>query len=305
VMTTAASLTECTALVIWFHGLGDSGSSWADLQDHLASMPWLRWSFPDAPLQPVTCNAGDEMPSWFDLPEIPVLAGRRHTGLDVAVARVHEMLKDAEEQGIPSSRVVLGGFSQGGALSLRAGLSYSTRLAGICCLSGWADCELPSTIIQKDTPVLMCHGKADPVVPFASGQKSADALRKSSCTSVEFKSYPGLLHSVQADEMNDVRNFFKAVLPMLQKSKLRSNVASPVRAVSYHSKIENGRCHIVFEVETLEGVLLDVSQSDVRLTTHCSTMAPWPALINVSQAIATFSRKKKQLVVKAPALLNR
>ncbi|CAE8654454.1 unnamed protein product, partial [Polarella glacialis] len=115
-----------TASVIFLHGLGDSGGGWTSLRRD-APLEWARWSFPDAPEQAVSCNGGHRMPSWFDIEELPL--SERETvgsprGIDAAVSAVHAMLRQSESLGFPAHRTILGGFSQGAALALLAGLSY-------------------------------------------------------------------------------------------------------------------------------------------------------------------------------------
>jgi len=102
-----------TCSVVFLHGLGDSGSGWASLQSE-APVPWARWSFPDAPQQPVSCNMGMRMPSWFDIADLPLTdreSAGRPRGIDAAVSMVHAMLKQSEGLGYPAERTVLGGFS--------------------------------------------------------------------------------------------------------------------------------------------------------------------------------------------------
>mmetsp|Transcript_27818 Transcript_27818/g.74354 ORF Transcript_27818/g.74354 Transcript_27818/m.74354 type:complete len:217 (+) Transcript_27818:50-700(+) len=207
-----AMAASSRAHVIWLHGLGDSGEGWSYLEDELGPrFPGVSWEFPDAPDMPVSCNQGMEMPSWFDLRRIPVTLGEAHGGFEEAVAGVHALIQKAEDEGIPASRIVLGGFSQGGCLSLSSGLSSPRQLAGICCLSGWLS-KTSAPLAQLATPVLMCHGTSDNKVPFKAGNESAEILQQAGCSKLRFKEYLGLPHGTSPQETKDVEAFLKEIL---------------------------------------------------------------------------------------------
>ena len=158
-------------LVIWLHGLGDSGMGWSFLGSQLRFPKEIAYSYPDAPNQPVSCNGGMGMPSWMDLVQIPVMPGLADDkpGLEASSKRIHELIDAEVAKGTPSERIVLGGFSQGGALAMRAGFAYPRRLAGVASLSGWATevDDLASRVsggANSGTPLFVGHGTADQVV---------------------------------------------------------------------------------------------------------------------------------------------
>eukprot|EP00927_Polykrikos_kofoidii_P048237 TRINITY_DN42454_c0_g1_i1.p1 TRINITY_DN42454_c0_g1~~TRINITY_DN42454_c0_g1_i1.p1 ORF type:complete len:307 (+),score=36.47 TRINITY_DN42454_c0_g1_i1:73-993(+) len=292
-------------LVLWFHGLGDSGNGWRHLaRDLEPRLPWLRWSFPDAPEQRVTCNGGARMPSWFDLRVIPVMHGEKHDGMDAAVARVHALVADAKREGLPASRIVVGGFSQGGALSLHAGVTCQDELAGICSLSGWV-ARSTASVSQPKTRILMCHGTADRVVPFPVGRRSAELIGRE-CSNVSFKDYAGLEHSSSPAEIAAVEAFLLSVLPPLPCDlplpRQPSRAAPVATTIPTHrcSLREDGLCRVEIDIPTLEGVLLDVSASEVRLSGRFCLTVSWPASVDTVRSKARFDRRRSMLVVKAP-----
>eukprot|EP00250_Pteridium_aquilinum_P019782 c24568_g1_i2 orf=114-788(+) len=165
---------------IWLHGLGDNGPNNAPIQNFF-SFPNMKWHFPTAPSQPVSCNHGAVMPSWFDIEELPFTAESpiNEEGLSVAVGKVHEMLDKQVEGGISADRIFLCGLSQGGALALASALSYPKRLAGAAIFSGWVG--FSSTFLErvtegKQTPFLWLHGMDDPTVLFEAGQAGPPLL---------------------------------------------------------------------------------------------------------------------------------
>lgn len=132
---------------------------------------------------------------------------------------VHELIDDEVKRGIPSNRIVIGGFSQGAALSLYSGLQYKSPLAGIISMSGYlphyqtfATAKLSAA--NKQTPVLVCHGQADPVVHFVAGKTTHEILSRAGVPA-QFKQYPGLGHGANAQELNDVREFVTKAIPPL------------------------------------------------------------------------------------------
>lgn len=241
------------------------------------------------------------MPSWFDLKAIPVAHGQAHAGFDDAVAKVHSLIANAMSKGIPPHRIVVGGFSQGGALSLQAGLSHASKLGGICCLSGWwAFASRP--IIHRSTSIFMGHGTEDDVVPFAAGKGSFELARRAGCTSLHFKEYRGLPHSAAPEELDDLAAFLRRVLPAEVKvappapALPRATQASP----QYRSSCSRGMCRVEVDMTTPKGTTLDVSAQALRLGGAVQLLAPWPSPVRVAQASATFLRPRQVLVVRAP-----
>ncbi len=160
---------------------GDCGRSWMPLE---RANSFIHWTFPDAPHAPVSCNNGFQMPSWFDIETIPLEVGCRDYESDVmkSIKRIHAIIKSIENEGTPSKMIAVGGFSQGGALSLLSVLSYPKPLAGAIVASGWLMLEsmLPKLIqpANINTPILWMHGKSDPVVVFDQQNYGVSTLKK-------------------------------------------------------------------------------------------------------------------------------
>jgi phospholipase/carboxylesterase len=206
-----------TAAVIWLHGLGADGRDFEPIVPELVrggERAW-RFVFPNAPIRPVTINNGMKMRAWYDIdrsiggegPEDA--AGFRATEADVVALIARE-----EARGIPVARMVLGGFSQGGAVSLFTAPRLTQRLAGVLALSCYLPLrrELPGErqAANDGTPIFMAHGIADPMLPLALGSASRDILRKLGYT-VEWHEYP-MGHSVCVEEIADIRRFLFRVL---------------------------------------------------------------------------------------------
>ena len=214
----AAAAPPPAAAVIWLHGLGDSGRGWSDLAARYAGpLPGVEWAFPNAPAQPVSCNGGVTMPSWFDLAEIPIAPGGPHdeASFSDAVRSIHRMLDAEVARGTPSEKIVVGGFSQGGALALRSVLHYPKKLGGCVVLSGWApgEQELKAGLRNenRDTRVWWGHGVSDPVVRLECMEAGADLLGGLNvpCTT---RAFPGMEHSACPEELEDVQAFLQEQL---------------------------------------------------------------------------------------------
>uniref|UniRef100_A0A7S2V262 Phospholipase/carboxylesterase/thioesterase domain-containing protein n=1 Tax=Fibrocapsa japonica TaxID=94617 RepID=A0A7S2V262_9STRA len=218
------------AAVIWFHGLGDTYRGWSFLKRQFSQkMPWVRWVFPNAPTQPVTCNGGARMTSWFDIIDIPVGPEEPDSpdGLEESIANVHAIIEKLEQEGVPPERIVVGGFSQGAVLSMAAGIRFPKKLAGIVGFSGWVTKkdELQgllgdnSSAANAKTPMLVCHGRADNVVLFSLGRQGVE-LMSSLGASVTFESYPGVGHSSCPQELAELQEFLLQNLPEQPRNKL-------------------------------------------------------------------------------------
>jgi len=205
-----------TATVIFFHGLGDTGHGWASSLAEIKPS-YVKLVCPTAPTMPVTLNSGFKMPSWFDLKGLDLSAGEDTEGIKLAATSVHGLIEDELKAGIPSTRIMIGGFSQGGALSLYSSLRTAHNLAGVVALSCWLPLRdtFPANIAGNvETRMLVCHGDADPVVPHRWGQESASILKKfNKC--VDFRTYKGLSHSSSDKEMMDIKTFIEQSLPQL------------------------------------------------------------------------------------------
>ncbi len=205
------------AAVIWLHGLGADGHDFEPIVPHLGvhNTRHIRFVFPHAPQIPVTINGGYVMRAWYDV----VDADLRRRADEKGVRGSEQILRDyvAQEltQGIDSKRIVVAGFSQGGAIALHMGLRYPNPLAGILALSTYL--PLPEAVAAQchasnaAVPIFLAHGQYDPVIPFQAGENSRAQL-ESLGYSVEWHSYP-MPHAVCPDEIMDIAVWLSAVLP--------------------------------------------------------------------------------------------
>lgn len=206
-----------TGSVVWLHGLGADGHDFEPIVPDLVApgARALRFVFPHAPVRPVTLNNGWEMRAWYDI--FGLTRDHRHDeqGMRQSGVAIEELLRAEIARGVPAERVVLAGFSQGGAMTLIAGPRYPERLAGLIALS----CYLPLDVslaaerspANVATPIFMAHGTGDPTVPFAFGDASRQTLLKHGHR-VEWHSYP-IGHGVGPEEIVDIRVFLERVLP--------------------------------------------------------------------------------------------
>ncbi|KAA2284615.1 alpha/beta hydrolase [Arenimonas fontis] len=200
--------------LLWLHGLGADGHDFEPIVPELVRPGWpaLRFVFPHAPVRPVTINGGLPMRAWYDIRDLSIEQRADEAGVRESMARVEALLAREAERGVPASRVVLAGFSQGGAVALAAGLRREAGLAGIVALSTYlplaASTAAESTPAGRATPVFMAHGLHDPVVPYALGERSRDVLRHLGL-SVDWHRYP-MPHSVCAEEVRDLGDWLQA-----------------------------------------------------------------------------------------------
>lgn len=205
------------ACVIWLHGLGADGFDFVPIVDELrlpAALP-VRFIFPHARPRPVTINNGYVMRAWYDIRQLgggsPVEdeAGIRDSG-----QLIERIIEDVKASGIPAARIVIAGFSQGGAIALHAGLRYKERLAGILALSTYLPLQRlvagEVSAANRDVPILMCHGTYDPIVPAAMGVASRDALQRMGYH-VDWRTYP-MEHSVNAEEIAEIARWLREQL---------------------------------------------------------------------------------------------
>jgi len=208
------------AVVIWLHGLGDSGEGWKSAMEDFQSMtPNVKYILPHAPIQPVSLNGGMKMRSWHDIKSLNTVDASDFKGLDDSKKLVEDLIAAEVSSGTPASRIVLGGFSQGAAMSILTGYQYTSKLAGIVALSGY----LPysgdfSKVVtaNQETPSLICHGDIDPVVALKMGQRAHKTLQDSKIPTT-FKLYKNMPHSTCAQEISDVLAFLQQALPDLAK----------------------------------------------------------------------------------------
>jgi phospholipase/carboxylesterase len=205
-----------TAAVIWLHGLGADGHDFEpivpdlDLPDTLP----VRFVFPHAPHQAVTINQGAVMRAWYDVYALDGVRTEDEPGVRASHARVEELVAREKARGIPARRLVLAGFSQGGAIALHTGLRHPERLAGVMALSTFL--PLASTVkteahaANRDVPIFYAHGLYDPLIPIQRAARSR-ALLESAGYAVEWHDYP-MPHSVCLEEIGDIAAWLRRVL---------------------------------------------------------------------------------------------
>ena len=202
--------------VIWLHGLGADGHDFEPIVPELRLPPELplRFIFPNAPVRPVTLNGGYPMRAWFDIVKIGLNQPRDMAGMQASRALVEALIARERERGIPASRTVLAGFSQGGAVALFSGLQHVDKLAGIMALSTYLPIGegMDVTISPANalTPIFYGHGTQDPVVPIQLGEHTRNWLTQQGCM-VNWHTYP-MPHSVSAEEIVHIRAWLLSVL---------------------------------------------------------------------------------------------
>ncbi|MFN3244382.1 MAG: alpha/beta hydrolase [Planctomycetota bacterium] len=204
------------ASVVWLHGLGADGHDFAAIVPELRLPDELgvRFVFPHAPSIPVTINGGMVMPAWYDIAEVDLQRRHDEAGVRASDRQVRALLAREHERGVPWDRIVLAGFSQGGAIALFTGLRHPQRLAGVIALSTYLvvgeSFEAERSAANQDVPILQAHGSLDPMVPIERGEAARAVLDRHGYD-VAFHSYP-MPHSVCPEEIATVREFLVRVL---------------------------------------------------------------------------------------------
>ena len=200
---------ESTHSIIWLHGLGADGHDFEPIVNELNTTQAIRFIFPHAPSMPVTVNNGMSMPAWYDITSAQIDNKQDEAGIRKSQQSVLALIEREIQRDISSSNIILAGFSQGGAIALHTGLRYEKPLAGIMGLSTYLPLidSVKDEIHQanKNTPILLAHGKHDPVVPFSLAEKTKTFLDEFNYTS-ELHSYV-MEHSVCPEEVNDISDW--------------------------------------------------------------------------------------------------
>jgi phospholipase/carboxylesterase len=198
------------AAVIWLHGLGADGHDFEPIVPELRLPKPVRFVFPHAPIRAVTINQGMRMRAWYDIFQFGGGA-EDETGIRASQQLLEDLIK---QQPVPANRIVLAGFSQGGAIVLQTALRYPERLAGVMALSTYlplsGTLEKERSPANKDVPVFMAHGEFDDLIPVDRARKSRDFLMNSSYK-IEWREYP-MPHSVCAEEIGDIGRFLVRIL---------------------------------------------------------------------------------------------
>ncbi|XP_012644733.1 acyl-protein thioesterase 1 isoform X3 [Microcebus murinus] len=175
---------KATAAVIFLHGLGDTGHGWAEAFAGIRSSH-IKYICPHAPVRPVTLNMNMAMPTWFDIIGLSPDSQEDEPGIKHAAESIKALIDQEVKNGIPSNRIILGGFSQG-----------------------------PISGPNRDISILQCHGDSDPLVPMTFGSLTAEKLKTLvNPANVTFKTYEGMMHSSSQQEMMDVKQFIEKLLP--------------------------------------------------------------------------------------------
>uniref|UniRef100_A0A1E1X8S0 palmitoyl-protein hydrolase n=1 Tax=Amblyomma aureolatum TaxID=187763 RepID=A0A1E1X8S0_9ACAR len=209
-----AATAKHTATVIFLHGLGDTGLGWSSVFEAIRQ-PHVKYICPTAPVIPVTLNGGMRMTAWFNLCSLDPNGREDESGIKSAAEGIHRLIADEEKAGISSDRIVLGGFSMGGALALYSGLRSPKPLAGILGLSCWLPLfkQFPMAAVgNHETPILLCHGDCDDLVPLHWGQLTSELLKKFA-KDVTFRQYKGMGHSSCEEETKDIATYLHSRLP--------------------------------------------------------------------------------------------
>jgi phospholipase/carboxylesterase len=202
------------ASVIWLHGLGADGNDFAPIVPalQLPKTP-IRFVFPHAPVQPVTINGGMRMRAWYDIRD-GAIRREDENGVRASQKLVEALMEREKKRGTAANRIVLAGFSQGGAIALQTGLRQGERIAGIMALSTYLPIAdkfaAEAAAANRDAPIFMAHGSYDPVIALERAEESR-ALLQSLGYAVEWREYP-MPHSVCPEEMADIGTWLRKVL---------------------------------------------------------------------------------------------
>ena len=204
------------AAVIWLHGLGADGNDFVPVVDEmrLPTALKIRFVFPHAPVRPVTLNGGMAMRAWYDIYNANLSDRADLDGVRTSAAQVEALIAREAHRGIAARRIVLAGFSQGGAVALYTGLRHAERLAGIVALSTYLvdgpNLVREASAANRDVPIFMAHGTQDPVIAFAWAEQSRRALVDGGWT-VAWHTYP-MAHAAVLEEIVACGKFLTAIL---------------------------------------------------------------------------------------------
>ena len=208
------NLQDSTATVIWMHGLGADGHDFEPVVEML-NLPHIKFILPHAPCRPVTLNNGYEMRAWYDIFGLQPDSPQDEAGINQMQATINSMIAAEIARGIPSHRILLAGFSQGGAMALHTATRFDQSLAGVLALSTYLPLKNQLKEKQqpanKHLPIWMAHGRHDSVITLSTAQSSKQTLEAAGYE-VEWHEYE-MPHSVCEEEINDIRDFLLRILP--------------------------------------------------------------------------------------------
>lgn len=204
------------ASIIWLHGLGASGDDFSPIVPSFQFPDSIqaRFIFPHAPIMPVTLNFGQSMRAWFDIFSLDREGPQDKTGILSSHDSVTRLIKKEQARGIPSNKIVLAGFSQGGAIALHTGMHYPEQLAGVIALSTFlplhSEFGEKTSIANKDLPLFWGHGTLDQIVHFELAELSLELLKSHGYKPV-LNTYP-IAHTVSPDEIRDISTWLQKTL---------------------------------------------------------------------------------------------
>lgn len=203
--------TDPAYSVIWLHGLGADGHDFEAIVPELKmpdSVP-IRYIFPHAPMRPITVNMGMVMRGWYDIVDQDLSYDVDYKGIEASAALLTHLIQAEMDAGMPSERILLAGFSQGGVIVLHAGLRFTAPLAGILALSTYCPTltalESAQGAANQRTPIMLAHGRHDPLIPVTLGQMARDGLVDLNYD-VQWYDYP-IQHEVCLEEIQQIRGW--------------------------------------------------------------------------------------------------
>ena len=205
-----------TVAVIWMHGLGADGNDFVPIVKELdlEGCRAIRFVFPHAPMLEVTINGGRMMPAWYDISASEFGRDDDEKSVRDSQVDINALISREKERGIAADKILIGGFSQGCAMTFQTGLRYPEKLGGLLCLSGYLPLEdsfvAERSEANKNIPIYYGHGSEDQVIPITRAQQTLALLQKQGYN-VEWHEYD-MPHSVCREEIDDISNFLKRVL---------------------------------------------------------------------------------------------
>lgn len=204
------------ATIIWLHGLGADSSDFVPMVDQLniKNREAIRFVFPEAPTRAITINQGMVMTGWYDIYGLALDSKEDSSGIEQSRKLITNLIEKEIKRGVDHNKIIIGGFSQGGAMALYAGLTFHQELRSLISLSGY--CVLANKLqkelvaANKNTPIWMAHGLFDPVVTLNLGTTSFEIFKKLNLN-VTFKKYP-IEHSVSLEEISDLSIYLNNIL---------------------------------------------------------------------------------------------
>ena len=202
-----------TASVIWLHGLGADGNDFVPVV-HLLNLPQVRFILPHAAFKKVTANNGYAMRAWYDVFGFTPGSREDEAGIHESQAYIETLISKEVARGIPSNRIVLAGFSQGGAVVLQTALRHKQALGGVMALSTYlplkASLEKEKSLLNQHIPIFMAHGTADNVITLSTNRASFEVLQAQHYL-IDFHEY-AMAHTVSTQEIVDIRAFLRSAL---------------------------------------------------------------------------------------------